>query len=313
MIDVQPGDVLLYRGRGFVSKGIRFLDGSEVNHAAIAVSPTEIAEATGHGLDTAATLASFESNERTIIRRPAGGDPALAVAKAKQYLDSGVPYAYQQILLLAALCVTRRVPIKNRIFRRILRRALDGAADLLNALIDRGDDLMICSEYVYRCYNETGFDLLPDGIPDLAALEPGSDEVVLADWLLEQPAAPAPAAAGAPATSEDPATIADRAQHDLDDLFAAFFAETEGDPLLPASAAVGPDVLDEEIAGGANRFGAAAVRLAALRDPDAPAPMGVGVADGVAVLKGMFSTNANFVTPKDLLFTSQLDDIDRVE
>lgn len=314
MVDVQPGDVLLYRGSGFISKGIRYLDGSEVNHAAIAISMTEIAEATGYGLDTATTLASFENNVVTIVRRPVGVDSALAVLKAKQYLNDGVPYAYQQILLLAALCLTRRIPIKNRFFRRVLRRALDSAADLVNALVDRGADLMICSEYVYRCYSETGFDLLPEGVPDLAAAGPASgDEVVLLAWLAERPSVAEPAATRPVGVTEDPAAIADRAQHDLDDLLAAFFADREGDVPVPASADAEVDVLDEEIASAANGLGAASVRLVKLRDPEAPEPMGLGPADGIALLKGMFSTNANFVTPKDLLFTSRCDDVGRVE
>lgn len=306
MVDVQAGDILLFRGRGFVSKGIRFLDGSEVNHAAIALNSTELSEATGHGLDTASILTSLERNDLTVVLGADRGDPDAAAKRAQEYLGSGVPYAYQQILLLAVLCVTRRIPIKNRIFRRVVRRALEAAADLLNALVDRGADLMICSEYVYRCHRESGFDLLPGGIPDLAGAGGAVDGVVLLSWLEGRPVPLAPMAVpGGP--SEHPMAIAEKEQYVLEELLAEYFAGD--DPTTPVPMTVGPavpDVADEELVTAAGRFGRSAARLAALRDPNAPAPQGLGAADAVAALRGMFVTNPNFVTPKDLLFTSQL-------
>ena len=48
--DVLPGDILLFRGKGFVSWAIRLFDGTEVNHAAIALDGGKLAEAGGHGL-----------------------------------------------------------------------------------------------------------------------------------------------------------------------------------------------------------------------------------------------------------------------
>ena len=308
MLDVRAGDVLLFRGNGFISKGIRFLDGSEVNHAAIALSGTELAEAVGHGLDTAAIASTVEKNERTIVRRPIDCDSDLAVAVARRYLDSGTPYAYQQILLLAALCLTRRIPIRNRLFRRVLRRALDSAANLVNSLVDRGVDLMICSEYVYRCYGEAGCNLLPAGIPEAVAVGPGSaEDVVLLDWLDGAPQTPVAATPRSP--SADPSSIAEAAEYELENLLAAFFADSEGESVVPISAAdEGADVTDAEIAQAAVGFGSAAVRLDRLRHPEA---VGLAPADALAFLRGMLSTDADFVTPKDLLLTARLQETSR--
>ncbi len=312
-MNIQTGDVLLFRGNGFVSKAIRFLDGGEVNHAAIALDATTLAEATGHGLDTAPIAVGVGNNETTWVFRPTGGDPAAAARRAAEYEASGVFYAYQQIMLLAALCLTRRIPISNRIFRKVVRRVLESAADLLNSLIDKGADLMICSEYVYRCYRETGFDLLPGGTPDLAGVGmPGDDTEILLAWLEQRPAPTVPMSLPT-GPLEDPAAIAERSTFELEGLLAAFFAEQ--DPTTPApmaASAPAEEVTDDQITLAALRFGHAAARLQQARDPQAPAPMGLGLGDLVQFLKGTLSTNANFVTPRDLFHTSTLAQIGTV-
>ncbi len=313
MVTVRAGDVILVRGTGFVSKGIRFLDGSEVNHAAIALDDVEIAEATGHGLDRASLGSVIERNELLIVRRLRPFDDSKAdqsVQRAIFYLDSGVPYAYQQIVLLAVLCLTRRIPIKNRLFRRALRRLLDGVAELINGFIDKGADLMICSEYVYRCYKESGTDLLPDGIPDLASLSDDGEDELFLDWLSRQSMPIRPASIDT-VPARDPMAVAERLEFDLDELLGAYFASEEGDAAPMRMDLGDEDVSDQELAQAAAKLGAAATRLASARDPNYVRPMGLGVADALAVLKGMFSTNANFVTPRDLLFTSRLQEVGR--
>jgi hypothetical protein len=307
MIEVCTGDVLLFRGQSFISKAIRFLDGSEVNHAGIAIDATRLAEALGHGLETGPIAAAVERNVGTWVLRAKRGDPAAAAARATQYASSGVPYAYQQILLLAALCLTRRIPIKNRVFRKVIRRVLDSAADLVNGMVDKGAELMICSEYVYRCYRETGLDLLPAGIPDLeSAGSLSGDEVVLLDWLEGQPA-PLALASTAPGITDAPAVVAERDTFAIEALLAEFFASEDPTVPVPASVDDEPVVTDEEITAAAVRFGRAALRAERQRNPQAPTPMSLGLGDLIQLLKGTLSTNANFVTPRDLFFTSALE------
>jgi hypothetical protein len=53
MTEIRSGDVLLYHGRGFISWAIRKFDGTEVNHAAIALDGERLGEAAGRGLQIA--------------------------------------------------------------------------------------------------------------------------------------------------------------------------------------------------------------------------------------------------------------------
>jgi hypothetical protein len=153
--EVKDGDVLLFHGRSWLSKAIRFFDGADVNHAALAIDSSTMIEAAGDGLREASIDDAVQGNNVTyVLRLPKDADIEEVVALGRKYLGSGVPYAYQQILLLAFLSITRRVRIRSRILRALVRAACDQAARLINALIDsrNGTELMICSEFVYRCY-----------------------------------------------------------------------------------------------------------------------------------------------------------------
>jgi hypothetical protein len=324
---VDAGDVLLFRGSSWISRAIRWFDGSDVNHAGIALGPTALAEATGHGLDDADIRGAIAANERTIQRRLAdgpSGDPMVAVAK--RYLTEGVPYGYHQIVLLALLAATRRIPLPW-VAKRLVRSALDHAADVLSDYVDRdGRQFMICSEYVYRCYDEASDDI-PDpydlaldmgGGAQPAAAVPGQPDTFL-QWALDQPedtaeqaetvaaaAAPAPLGAG-------PDLVAAEAHLDrLIQEYAAVAAPAEPAiaadlanapvPLAAAPAALSdPEPSPEELLAAHIRL--ARALEASRTDPEPLEPLGLGTDLVKGLLYGLVKVEAspNFVTPGDLL------------
>jgi endonuclease G len=153
-----PSDVLLYRGVGFVSRAIILIDGSPVSHAGLFLGGQgyQVGEALGQGLVQRDLSTSYgEDHEWVEARRmrntPSTMDPVLQVGK--RYLAHHDKYAYQQIVLLAFLCLTRKLTV-TPILGVLVRRVLDTAASALNALMEGGRELMICSEYVYRAYAE---------------------------------------------------------------------------------------------------------------------------------------------------------------
>lgn len=334
----QAGDVLLYRGHGPISWAIRFIDRSDVNHAAIALDGTTLAEATGHGLASGPIDKSIQRNERTIVRRlaVAPADPGPAVAKAQGYLDDGVPYGYQQILLLALLCATRQVPLPG-LAGKLLRRALDGAAAVLNRMVDNaeGTRFMICSEYVYRAYLEGGSVLAIEVRDGAAVAGAGSEDanLPLLDWAAGQSdealdEAVAMAASGSPMGA---------VPGDLDDLAAAVEEELNGiivdyaiavapdDPEVLAMAAASPAA---SVAAAGEAFPTPAELLASLvrfsdglavarADDGGATPAGAGLVGAVAggALHGLLSTKTdpNFVTPGDLLVSPSLTTVDDLQ
>jgi len=150
---LQEGDVILYNGNAWISKAIRFIDGTEVNHAAVFLGGGMVGEAIGQGLTKRSFRESTEDDRYVIVSRLSvwPGTMTPVVEKANAYLKFGNRYGFEQILLLALLGITRKLPV-NAYLKWMLRKVLDQAARFL---MDSGKKQpMICSEFVYRCYNE---------------------------------------------------------------------------------------------------------------------------------------------------------------
>ncbi|WP_372408269.1 hypothetical protein [Streptomyces luteireticuli] len=244
---IRPGDVVLTRGTEAVSRAICLMDDSEVSHAALALGDGTLAEVTGEGLHTISFARAREGHDLVVGRTltaPADMAPVLGVAR--RHLDAGrTSYAHQQIVLLAVLCVTRRVPLPPG-GRRLVRTVLDQAAAAVNAMAERGRQPMICSEFVFRCHAEAR----PAEPYALKVDADGSRSGgTLLDWAQAQPALPpvpalprtgpfSPAAAEAalaPLVSAYaaalPPGLADPSDEQLLSSMAAFGAALHGGPL----------------------------------------------------------------------------------
>lgn len=165
--DLKPCDVLLYHGTAFISRMICLFDGSEYSHAAI-YDGTNIAEALGKGItsDPVATSVQgakyvdvfrFHSDSGAQLR-DTGYPEKPVLDRVAFYVGNPERYAYEEIVFLALLATTRRLPVVGWVpgLGALLRTVLDSAADVLNKIIATGKEPMICSELVYRCYAEAG-------------------------------------------------------------------------------------------------------------------------------------------------------------
>lgn len=333
--EISAGDVLLFHGQGFVSWAIRKIDGSDVNHAAIVLPGGVLAEAGGFGLQQRAVPQTMGQGESMRVSRlDAAVDLAPVLAKASTYLAAGHLYAYQQIVMLALLCVTRSIPLP-RLARRMVRSVLEHAATAVLDLLPVGAKWMICSEYVYRCFDEA-----VDGDHDpyrllISGVSFGPGEATLVDWALDNvrdvPVTPAVAFGSMPA---EPVQRAATIEASLAPAIADYAAElhaaglTADDdlpPMLDVSfgppAALPPEPTDDELLASLATFGEAWGRAtgAGPSGPVTPA-FGPGTVATIsaAALKGALeglkhiSVDPNFVTPRDLLQTPSLRPIGRI-
>jgi hypothetical protein len=172
--ELMPGDVLLSRSKGLISDAIRFIDRSEVSHAGLFLGRYEgkgrtVGEAIREGVIRRELSKSIEHAEWVESRRlkepPASLDPVLD--RAGFYLQRGERYAFEPILLLVFLCITRNL-CGSSILGKLIRETLDAASAFLLRLFNTGREPMICSEFVFRCYGEA----LPGSI-DVLARSPG--------------------------------------------------------------------------------------------------------------------------------------------
>jgi hypothetical protein len=170
----MPGDVLLYRSKGLISDAIRFIDRSEVSHAGLFLGRhgekgRTVGEAIREGVIRRELSKSIEHADWVESRRlkeaPASLDPVLD--RAAHYVERGERYAFEQILLLALLCMTRNLT-GSSVLGRLIRETLDASSTFLLQLFSTGREPMICSEFVFRCYLEA----LP-GTLDVPERSPG--------------------------------------------------------------------------------------------------------------------------------------------
>jgi hypothetical protein len=152
---MTPGDILLHYNTGIISDLIRLFDGSEYSHSSLVRNPEMVAEANAKGIGLNPLQPAIAAGRYTDTYRlnssPASLDPALA--RADHYLNIGGRYAFEQLLFLAVLCTTRQIPLPA-IARMFLRKLLDAAVSILNRIIASGREPMICSEFVFRCFDE---------------------------------------------------------------------------------------------------------------------------------------------------------------
>jgi hypothetical protein len=74
------------------------------------------------------------------------------LSRIEYYQINGDRYAYEELMLLSILCITRFPPIP--VIRQVMRVYLDRSLATLPILLSDGKEPMICSELIYRCYNE---------------------------------------------------------------------------------------------------------------------------------------------------------------
>jgi hypothetical protein len=183
MEDLREGDILLYRGTGFISKAIQLFDGTDVSHVSVYMGDGKVGEAIAEGLVERSVRDSVVGNEWVKVFRLVNnpGDYGPVITCARGYLDQGNRYAYEQLVILGLLCTTRKLSI-TPILRRLLRTLLDAASASLTAMVSQNRQPMICSEFAYRAYDETQEG--PDHpyvitIPGILPLEPEEDGMVV--------------------------------------------------------------------------------------------------------------------------------------
>jgi hypothetical protein len=154
---LEPGDVLLYRSEHLTARLIQALDGTPFNHASLYLGDGFVGEAVREGVVRRSLSASGAAASFVMARRlPSPADVRPVLARASTYLGQRARYAYEEILLLAILTISRRVE-PTPVLGRLIRRVVDGAASTINRFISDVTsprrEPMICSEFVARCYN----------------------------------------------------------------------------------------------------------------------------------------------------------------
>lgn len=156
---MKPGDVLLYSSSTWIGWLIKTLDGSEFSHAGIYLGSDQVGEALmagNPGVHANPISTSFDKSTFVDAYRLASNPPELSpvLDVAHQTIAEGNRYAYAEILLVAMICTTRNLDFMDPALRRVVLATLSKANDWIESMFDQGREPMICSEFVFRCYDE---------------------------------------------------------------------------------------------------------------------------------------------------------------
>jgi hypothetical protein len=119
--ELKDGDIFLYHGDNFISRMIRLFDGGDYSHAGV-YSNAHILEAIGSGIEYRSVTEStngvpyvdvFRFKSKDNIWIGSDGFPVQPVIdRINHYNENRERYGYEQILLLAILTSTRRLPFQ---------------------------------------------------------------------------------------------------------------------------------------------------------------------------------------------------------
>ena len=283
------------------------------------------------GVGTQSLADSTAGCEWVAVRRLGTTPPTMqpVLAAAKCYLDQGNRYAYGQILLLVMVCLTRKLDLSNPLLRRLVYVAINKAAAFVRRMQSEGKQPMICSEFVYRSYDEAlpekvdpyAIEIEPlwsaatrprllgrrrreHGVPTIASIHPesllGRLQAEAGD--LDRAIGPPKAIAAAPPETSD---------KELDALIEAYLAEQSGTPVKGATGVpAGPEATMADLRDAVGAF------AQALRDAnDAGRKLGPGTFAApvtrtrVTPADSLLEMCADFVTPGDLFQSNSLSTI----
>jgi V8-like Glu-specific endopeptidase len=329
---LEPGDVLLYNGTGILSDAIKYFTNSDVSHVALYLGGDGrglIGEAVDAGVIRDAPEQSFPGHNWVVVHRLRDKrDMTPVLNRGNYYLDKKLQYAYPQLVFLGILLLTKKLR-PSGILGKMIQAVSVAASEALNRFLESGKELMICSEFVYRAYDEAvsgqanPFHLEIPGIareayaPTAPAIEEGS----IAATLLAQPQLLQPgfAEAAERAVVQLPLNQ-ELLQKQAERLVAEYLAEVQyGRPPSEPVEPVERLVPQAQLGAAVSRF---AITLAAVRHQAAGAgkeealaaatqPAAVGQ-ELPPALQALFRTPADFVTPADLRRSSSLTEVGRV-
>ncbi len=156
--ELQPGDVLLHNDDSPAARLIRLLDGTEVHHASLVLPSARVAESmlksgvVERGLGESVEPRRWVLVRRFRPRRPASLEPV--VERARDLVREGHRYGYEQIVVLAVLCVTRRAPMTPRFVPMVTYILETAALQLATCLEVQNLTLRpwVCSGFVHHCF-----------------------------------------------------------------------------------------------------------------------------------------------------------------
>jgi hypothetical protein len=182
---LEPLDVLAFHGHTFLNKAIQVCTDSKYNHVGLYVGGGRILHAIGEGLIIQKLQEAWADSDKFIdVYRYhyVQGRPLTFLQRdkiievANKYYFEHERYAVEELLILAFITELR----KNTDF--LGRKTVDESFRVLSDAFKGNKEPVICSEIVYRCFDEAGVPvrILPEGLHSEFA---HSDSPIIQDFI----------------------------------------------------------------------------------------------------------------------------------
>jgi hypothetical protein len=163
--DLKPGDILLLSGEKghLLSKAIMYLTDSPVSHAALSYkSSDQIVEETLPQIRIFESKKGFE-NRTVFVKRLKNQQKSMdpVIQAAEEYLNSLEPYGKANLIILGLLLLYKKFSpnrLTQKVMAKIFKLIASDLIDFINKHSYPGKYPMVCSQLVYRCYQDAGKD-----------------------------------------------------------------------------------------------------------------------------------------------------------
>lgn len=161
--DLRAGDILLFSPEkgSWISKAITWLTDAPVSHAAMTYQiATKLVEETPPAVRVSEATIRFVDRTIYVMRYNKGIEdfnPVMNIAKG--FLNNKEPYSMTNLYLVGLLLIYKKFTPSDSI-QRVTLKILKKLTARLIEFIDRheypGKMPMVCSQFVYECYQEAG-------------------------------------------------------------------------------------------------------------------------------------------------------------
>ena len=165
--ELQPGDILLFSGaKDRISRAIMLLTDSLVTHSALSYKKNgEIVEETPPSIRTSKLDIHSErlKGRKIYVNRFNKHQNSMApvLEAATGYLNQEIPYAKNNLYLLGLILIYEKWT-PNTLLKKVMIKIFKKLASLIGEYINKykspGKLPMVCSQFVYQCYEDAGSD-----------------------------------------------------------------------------------------------------------------------------------------------------------
>jgi hypothetical protein len=185
-LDIQPGDILLHKGRGEISKLIMWVGESIYSHSAFVYDASHIIESASKGVNKSDLNIRITKGPEwfylidvyrptKLAHAPTGSNYLDAIRESADSYE-GSKFPVNKLFEFGIICAIRNKVAPNVAFRLLVWRALK------YVLRDEKPPRLMCSEFVYRCFTEAATAPPRALAPTIIVTKPAPEPFPDVDW-----------------------------------------------------------------------------------------------------------------------------------